>query len=356
MSSASRIAGALSRARQAGRALAARTLEERVAAVGAVFDAWADPDGRPQRALVRDHAAHSGFSEANLRDGLALALADWTQEALVELVRAEASALARVAPDGRSLGSAMPHPVTAVLLAGSIPMPTLQQLLLPLVVGSPVIAKTAGRDPITAAHVVDSMRVLDAELAACVELVEPETDEDAQIFFSAPCVVASGSDTTLAAVRSRLTGGQRLIAHPHKLSVVVLGPGALDPGAADRVVLDASLWDQLGCLSPVAVYLVGADERNATSFSHELARAFVDREAQFPHGSIDDPSAVALRSEREEARLPDRNAWERRARRESGDREQRRERRTRLDGGPRSGRRAPPGASPPLLARALCRR
>ena len=79
-----------------------------------------------------------------MREGLAVALANWDGNALRRLVASELD------PKGARKG----FDVTAVLLAGSIPMPSLLALIAPLAVGSPVLAKPASRDPVTAPLVV----------------------------------------------------------------------------------------------------------------------------------------------------------------------------------------------------------
>ena len=89
---------------------------------------------------------------------------------------------------------------TSVLLAGSIPMPTLLACLSPLVLRSPVLVKSASRDPVTPQLVANSIAEVDAELGRSIAVVEfPGSDVDCmRVFASADCVVATGSDETVA--------------------------------------------------------------------------------------------------------------------------------------------------------------
>lgn len=249
-----------------------------VDAVARVLDAWSDP-GSPWRAeLERDLPAATGFTPQVVREGLRLALAQWTGDALRELVELE--------------GAGEERGVTGVLLAGSIPMPSILSLLAPLVVGSPVLAKCASRDPVTPGVVARSLRETDPELGACLEVVDFRGDDAERVaaLCEADVVVATGSDETVARVR-----GRRVLRHGHGLSVAAVGPDACP---AAELALDVALWDQLGCLSPVAVYA-----RDADAVAEALAEALEVVERRLPRGSVAPRAATLAVNERDAAEL-----------------------------------------------------
>ncbi|MGH7288135.1 MAG: acyl-CoA reductase, partial [Myxococcota bacterium] len=198
-------------------------------------------------------------------------------------------------------------PVTAVLLGGALPTPTLLALAAPLVLGSPVLARPSAHDPLTA-EVFARALAADAELAAALEVISfPSRDAAAMgALLSADCVVAFGSDQTIAAVAARVTPVQRLVPHGHRLSVAVLGGAALAgaalEAAADALALDVALWDQQGCLSPLALYVLG-EERVPASLFGRLALAFERAAQRLPRGRIDAQVAAALAGARETAEL-----------------------------------------------------
>ena len=110
-----------------------------------VLELWRDPGSAPREVLARELPAVAGFSEPVVREGLGLALEGFSREALLRLVDDELGGLATLDADhGRVVGG---FPVTATLLAGSLPTPTLLAILAPLVLRSAVLVKPASRDP-----------------------------------------------------------------------------------------------------------------------------------------------------------------------------------------------------------------
>jgi hypothetical protein len=298
------VEAAASRLRAAGLALRARPRGEVLDEVGAVFDAWRDPRGRWQRELTRRLAAETGFSEANIAAGLALGLHAWNADALRALHACE------LGDPGKASGAAAGRlaegfPLTSVVLAGAIPMPSLLQLLLPLCVQSPVLAKAASRDRATPALLVESLRALAPQLASSLEVVDFDRRDEAAVaaFSAAPCVVASGTDETIEQLRAHTTPSQRFVGYGHRVSIAVLSADALDESTARALAFDASLWDQLGCLSPVAIYAVGAQDAQLERFAARLAQAFEERERDAPRGAVGAEIAALIHREREEARF-----------------------------------------------------
>jgi hypothetical protein len=298
----SRLAGL----REAGAGLRRRPLREVVDALARVLDGWRDPRSHWRRELEARLPDVAGFSAPAVREGLARGLASWSGESLRKLVRDELGAPAlEAAGDEGPEGFA----TTALLLAGSIPMPTLLAMLAPLVLRSPLLAKCASRDPLTPELVARSIAETDAELGHCVAVLDfPGSDgECVGALLEADCVVAVGSDETIAAVARRVQAPRRLVAHGHRLSVAALG-AALTAGdaledAARRAALDVALWDQLGCLSPQALFVVGGDAGAPDRVAEALARALAEAERRWPRGRIEPAAAAAIARERSEAEM-----------------------------------------------------
>lgn len=255
-----------------------------VEAVARVLDGWSDHTSTWRTELERELPAATGFSPQVVREGLRIALAGWTGQALRELVQQQD-------PDEQ-------RGVTGLLLAGSIPMPSILALLAPLALGSSVVAKSASRDLVTPRLVARSVREADAELGARIEVLEfPGHDrERIDALCEADLVVATGSDETVAQIHAR-----RVVRHGHRLSVAVLGAEACRPvseALADALALDVALWDQLGCLSPLAIY---APEPDAVA--EALAAALERAESHLPRGTVDAHAAALTTHERDSAEL-----------------------------------------------------
>jgi hypothetical protein len=301
------IAAALERLRAAGTALRARPYRETLDALAAALDAWCDPASPWQERLVDELPARTGFSRETVREGLRRGLAPYTGAALRSLVAGEVGSLDRLD------ASAGPHAegfdTTAALLAGAIPMTSVATLVAPLALRSPVLAKTAARDPLTAGLFAETLAGCDAPLGACIEVVDFRGQEHGctDALLAADCVVVTGSDETVAAVAARVTPPRRLVAYGHRLSVAALGPeatrGPALRAAAEGLALDVALWDQLGCLSPVAVFAAegaaGAADRVADALADALARA----ELRWPRGAVEPAAAAAIARERAEAEM-----------------------------------------------------
>jgi hypothetical protein len=285
------------RLRSAGGALRERREEELVERLGHLLEQWRDPRGPWQAGLARALAASAGFSEATVREGLRLALADWNEAALRRVLTRELAGR----PTERRTGFAL----TSVLCGGAIPMPTLLQILLSLLVRSPVLVKPASHDPVTARWVQRSLAEIDPALGECVAVVDVDHGDEEQLraLLASDCVVCSGGDATIASVARRIRPEQRFVAYGHRFSIAAVAADRLDHADADRVALDVSLWDQLGCMSPVEVYLVGAQSATAGAFAESLASALARREEQAPLGEVDLASASLIRHERDAARM-----------------------------------------------------
>lgn len=292
---------------EAGAKLRRRPARETLEALAAVFDGWRGEGSPWRRALEAELPAATGFSAPVVAEGLRLGLESWSGDALFELFAREIGPVDRLDAAGASMASGFD--TTAVVLAGAIPMPTLLAVLAPLVLRSPVLAKVASRDPVTARHVARSVAECDPLLGRCVDCVEfgRGDGDSAEALFGADCVVASGSDAAVAAVGARVRPPRRLVTYGHRVSVAVLGSGALGESglrdAAGRLALDVALWDQLGCLSPVAAYAVDANAAAADAFAEALAEALADIETRLPRGAVDKGTAAQIAQERADAEI-----------------------------------------------------
>jgi hypothetical protein len=112
----------------------------------------------------------------------------------------------------------------------------------------------------------------------------------------------TGADETLSSVRQQLPGRVRFLGYGHKLSFGVvareslarLGLGKVVSGVADDVVA----WNQLGCLSPHAVYVETGGAISSMDFAALLAQELEKREAREPRGAVPAETAAAISTRR----------------------------------------------------------
>jgi len=292
-SRAGEVRAALARLRVAGAKLRRRPADEVLSLLCAVLDSWRAEDSPWRKKLQAELPRAAGFSPQTVRAGLALALAPWRGAALRALWERELG--------GGAGRSAHGFATTAVLLAGALPTPSLLQLIAPLLLRSPVLARPAAHDPVTPRALADSLRAADAELANCLEVVDfARGDSDAlAAFASAECVVATGADETIAAVAKLAAPPRRFVGYGHRFSAAVVGAAADVPQIARGLAVDISLWDQLGCLSPLAVWALCDIDALAKALAAELQNAA----QRWPRGNLDTAAAAAFAAAQAEAEM-----------------------------------------------------
>jgi acyl-CoA reductase-like NAD-dependent aldehyde dehydrogenase len=299
------LASRLQTLRRAGEALRRRPAQATLDSLAAVFDDWRGPDSPWRRTLAAELPRATGFSAPVVVEGLRRGLESWSGESFLDLVASELPRRDR--SDGSAQVIASGFGLTSVFLAGAIPMPSLLALLAPLALRSPVMAKTASRDPLTPSVVAESVAAHDELLGSCIDVVSFSGSdlEHTDALLAADCVVATGSDATVSAIGARVHPPRRLVSYGHRLSVAALGPAALRGDSlrdsAARLALDVALWDQLGCLSPIAAYVLGGD--GADEFAEALAGALAEIETSLPRGELDKASAARIAHERSDAEM-----------------------------------------------------
>ncbi|MEQ1861676.1 MAG: acyl-CoA reductase [Chthoniobacteraceae bacterium] len=179
----------------------------------------------------------------------------------------------------------MQPPVVLHILAGNTPAAALQTLVRGLLLGAHNLAKlpSAGLP-----EVDEFIARLPAALAA---QVETSTTLPEWWLERADSIVVFGDDETIAHFRARVRADQRFIAHGHKVS---FGATFDDPtfASVEDAARDVAAFDQLGCLSPHALY-VGGDAR---AYAAKLATAL----ERIPRGAFPLSAASAIRALRED--------------------------------------------------------
>ncbi|MCP3983384.1 MAG: hypothetical protein GY723_03290 [bacterium] len=299
------------RLREAGRAFRARNQQARLEPLTVLLDELAQTDSALRQRLADRLPDATGFHPSTVRAGLDLALSEWTGEALRALFRTELG-------DGTST-PAVGFSSTAVLLGGALPMPSVLSLIAPLAVGSTVFARIGRHDPVTAVCIGEALERIDPELAACLALTAISHDqrEAWEALLRAECVVATGSDETLSEIAGRIGPGTRFVGYGHRLSVAVIGAGSDPARVADALAIDVALWDQLGCLSPTAVWVMAPDGTVPAALETELVRAFTEITKRVPPGKTPPEAAAKLAQERDGAEF--RGASDGRVRLHTGD-------------------------------------
>jgi hypothetical protein len=128
-------------------------------------------------------------------------------------------------------------------------------------------------------------------------------------FSQADVIVAFGSDATLEKLRRQLRAGQRFIGHGHALSLLwIEEPARLSSRQARACATDILTYDQMGCLSPQAIYV--PPRADLAGLAAKLTRALEAEWRRLPKKPAR-PLAVAARIEeaRDIARALGQQLW-----------------------------------------------
>ena len=102
-------------------------------------------------------------------------------------------------------------------------------------------------------EILDFIRVLPPPLR---KLVETHRTLHADVLQKADAVVAFGSDATMTSLHAQVRWDQKFLAHGHALSLLwIAEPNRLTSTQARACARDVLTYDQLGCLSPQAIYV-----------------------------------------------------------------------------------------------------
>lgn len=175
------------------------------------------------------------------------------------------------------------------IISGNTPHAGLQSLIRGLLLKAHNLCKIPGRG---LPEIAEFQALLPPALADRVEIssnLPPDWLE------SAGAVIVFGTDETIESIRARIRPDQRFLAHGHRVSIGIVldDPEFLSvPGAA----MDASLFDQQGCLSPHAFFI----RQDARTYAAQLAAEMDSVNSQMPRSPISPGESARIRSIREQ--------------------------------------------------------
>jgi hypothetical protein len=161
-----------------------------------------------------------------------------------------------------------------------------------LLLGAHNIVKLPGERDDSAARreILDFIRGLPVPLR---QLVETARTFDSATLRRADAVIAFGSDETMSSLRAQTHPDQKFIAHGHAVSLLYLTyPNRLTMAQARACAIDVLTYDQLGCLSPQAIYVPAGTDFDALGYKLAHALEFEWRKIVLKPGR---PIGVAAR-------------------------------------------------------------
>ncbi|HZF02193.1 MAG TPA: acyl-CoA reductase [Methylomirabilota bacterium] len=292
--------------------LVSRSTQSLVNFLSELSENWLEPDF-PFRKFALENAAKTGFSQATLARGLDNFFKQLTREnfqALLVQEFGDAKRLDQICATNveekfsRSAIARAPE-FQVHICAGNIPNPTLTSIVFGLLMRSAQFVKCASGSSFLPRLFAHSIYDADPKLGACLEIAEwrgGNLDLEKALFAEADCVTATGSNETLAAIRSQLPIKIRFLGHGHRVSFGFAAHEVLYGSRAKKIVAaaadDVVAWNQLGCLSPHVIYVQIGGEIAPEHFAQLLAEELERREQTEPRGELPTEHAAAIASHR----------------------------------------------------------
>ena len=291
--------------------LARETTDELVQILADLAREWLDPNFLYRKFVLEKGPAQTGFSPQTLAHGLDQFFGQITPEGLNALIVQDLGSTRRlddfVATDAerkQNRSSIARGPELLVHITGGVlPNPTLTSLIFGVLVRSAQFVKCATGTSFVPRIFAHSLYSVHPKLGACIEIAEWKGGNAAletALFAETNCLIATGSDETLTEIRARLPAHIRFVPYGHKLSFAYVTREALEkpdklPGL---LVDDVTSWNQLGCLSPHAVWVETGGPIDSDQVASQLANELQLREQNEPRGSVPPEVAAAIASRR----------------------------------------------------------
>lgn len=293
------------------RHLADRPVAEIVEVIGRVAERLLDPADPLRTTAERALPAITHYSPAMVRYVLDRMAADWRAERLHALLAAElgdACVLDGFVAAGHGRRMAVGPRLAAHVFSGNVPGVAVTSLVRALLVKSASIGKTAMGEPLLAALFARGVAEVDAELGACLAVTYwsgGDEEMERAALERADAVIVYGGRGAVESIRAQTPPGARFLGYGPKLSFGVVGRAALTNESAERVAkaaaLDASTFDQQGCVSPHVFYAEAGGDTSPRAWAALLAREMEAVERDLPRGALSPGEASAIRQQRGEA-------------------------------------------------------
>ncbi|HYH79753.1 MAG TPA: acyl-CoA reductase [Longimicrobium sp.] len=293
--------------------LAHRPVEEIVTVIDRVAARLLDPADPLRQTAERALPAITHYSPPMVARVLDRMAADWRADRLRELLRAELGDARMLdgfapAPHGRGRTMAIGPRLTAHVFSGNVPGVAVTSLVRALLVKSASLGKTAMGEPLLPALFARGVAEEDAELGACLAVTYwaggDGTMERAALEH-ADAVIVYGGRGAVQSIREQAPPEARFLGYGPRLSLGIVGRAGLAGGRAEETAraaaLDASTFDQQGCVSPHVFYVEGGGDVSPGEWAALLAGEMATVERELPRGALSPGESSAIRQLRGQA-------------------------------------------------------
>ncbi len=245
-----------------------------------------------------------------VREAIELTFGTITADALGRMLDHELGdrrALDAFTKRGAARSQAFGPRLIAHFFAGNVPHPGIVSICCGLLLKSANLVKMSSRDAVFPQLFVESLRDTDAELADCVATMvwsRDDTEFTKTLMTEADAVIAYGDDQSIAALRQITPTRAKFLAYGHKFSLGLICRESMTPerlsALAESAAIDASVYDQQGCLSPQAFCVEQGGALPARRFAEALAREMAIYQSRVPRGMLTTAEAASFATVRSE--------------------------------------------------------
>jgi hypothetical protein len=293
------------------RFLASRSTRDLVELISDLAARWLEPDDPFRKRALHEGPAATGFSTATLQQGLDSFFESLTAEALRTLVLQELGHLERLdrfvssEPElqGRRRSLAAGPELLVHVTAGNLPVPAMMSIVLGLLVRSAQFLKCASGQSYLPRLFAHSLYAIEPKVGSCLEIAEwpgGSLPLEEALFSQAQCVTATGTNETLAQIKTRLPGSTRFLGYGHRVSLGYVTRERLGRSdarqMANAAARDVAAWDQCGCLSPHVYYVETGGSVSPEEFAELLAGELARLEERAPRRRLAVQEAAMIAS------------------------------------------------------------
>ena len=295
------------------RFLAGRRTQSLIGALAEVSKGWLKPGDPFREMALRLGPGATGFSEQTLAFGLDTLFGTLTASGMEAIVLQYLGHLERldqvVASDSEEAGQraafARGPELLVHIAAGTLPNPVIVSMVVGLLARSAQFVKCASGTSLLPRLFAHSIYQSEPKLGACLEVAEWKggtEDLESALFAEAQCVTVTGTDQTLADVRARIPAHVRTVGYAHRVSLGYVTRDVLTSFNAHQVAAlaarDVAAWDQVGCLSPHAIYVESGGRVSPMEFAELLGAEMAALERIRPRGRLHPEQSAAIAARR----------------------------------------------------------
>src|SRR6266404_3191717 len=209
--------------------LSARSTESLIMVLSGVGSQWLEPEFPFRKMALESATGALRFSQATLAKGLDSFFRQFTVENFRMLLKQELGHPQRLdvitatetERESSRAGMALGPEFLLHMSPGKLPNPALRSIALGFLLRSAQFVTCASGTSLLPRLFAHSLYDADSKLAACLEIAEwrgDNTGAEQVLFEAADCVIAKGSEESVAALRQRLPIKTRFLGYPNRVS------------------------------------------------------------------------------------------------------------------------------------------